>query len=225
MPAGKVSGVFVVDVDRLAALGELPRELPETLTIRTPSGGLHFYFNHVEGVSNKTGELPVGIDIRGDGGYVIVPPSKGYTVERRAPVADAPDWLLEALRDEPRKPSEPARGQSQVNIPDDGEPIHEGGRDQTLTRIAGRLHDGTRDEGQLEDDLQAVNEARCIPPLPSEQVHKIARSIHRYEPCRPPRRPPSLATVAALEAIERALLFGEWRGQGGRPATASSSRS
>ncbi len=90
MPTGKVSGVFVVDVDRLEALGELPKELPETLTFRTPSGGLHFYFNHVEGLTNKTGTLPDGIDIRGDGGYVIVPPSDGYTIERRAPIADGP---------------------------------------------------------------------------------------------------------------------------------------
>ena len=74
MATGRASDVFVLDVDRLEALGELPKELPETLTIRTPSGGLHYYFNHVEGVSNKTGKLPVGIDIRGDGGYVIVPP-------------------------------------------------------------------------------------------------------------------------------------------------------
>src|SRR4051794_4057803 len=40
MPTGSRSGVFVVDVDRLEALGELEQELPETLTIRTPSGGL-----------------------------------------------------------------------------------------------------------------------------------------------------------------------------------------
>ena len=216
MPTGSASGVFVVDVDRLEALGELPRELPETLTIRTPKGGLHYYFNHVDGLTNKTGTLPDGIDIRGDGGYVIVPPSDGYSVAQRRLIADAPEWLLETLRDEPRKPSGPARSQSQASIPDDGEPIQEGGRDQTLTRIAGRLHDGTRDEGQLEDDLQAINEARCIPPLPSEQIRKIARSIYRYEPCRPLRRAPSPDAVTALEAIERAHLSGEWRGQGGK---------
>ena len=223
MPTGSRSDVFVFDVDPRhggwEALGTLEAEhgpLPETLTFRTPSGGLHFYFNHVEGVSNKTGKLPVGIDIRGDGGYVIVPPSKGYTVERRAPVADAPDWLLEALRDEPRKPSGPARSQPQTCIPDDGEPIHEGGRDQTLARICGRLHDGTRDEGELEVALQVVNETRCIPPLPPEQVRKIARSIYRYEPCRPPHRDPDAETVSVLAKIERAILAREYKGKGGK---------
>src|SRR4051794_36967936 len=190
MPTGTASGVFVIDVDRLDALGELPRELPETLTIRTASGGLHFYFNHVAGITNQRGRLPAGIDVRGDGGYAIVAPSEGYTVEHRAPIADAPDWLLETLRDEPRKPGRPGRTGRTGAYLDDGEPIPDGTRDETLTRIAGRLHDGTRDLAQLEADLQAVNEDRCNPPLPVEQVRKIARSVWRYEPCRPPRREP-----------------------------------
>jgi hypothetical protein len=222
MPTGKASGIFVVDVDRLEALEELDPELlqalRETLTIRTPSGGLHFYLNHIAGITNKRGTLPAGIDIRGEGGYVIVPPSEGYTVEHRAPIADAPEQLLEALRDEPRAPSAASQGRSRsgASIPDDGGPIPDGTRDETLTRIAGRLHDGTRDAGQLEEGLQVVNEARCIPPLPPGQVRKIARSIYRYEPCRPARREQDPDTVEALAAIEQDLLGREWRGQGGK---------
>ena len=217
MPTGSRSDVFVVDVDRLEALGELPQELPETLTIRTPSGGLHFYFNHVEGITNKRGALPRGIDVRGERGYVLVPPSAGYAVENRAPIADGPEWLLEILKDEPKtKSSEPGLSRSRTAIPDEGGPIQEGARDETLTRIAGRLHDGTRDQSQLEDDLQAVNEARCIPPLPFGQVRKIARSIIRREPCRPPRREPDPETIDALAAIEWIILSGEWKGKGGK---------
>ncbi len=222
MPTGNTSGISVVDVDRLEALEELPpelrQELRETLTIRTPSGGVHYYFNHVDGITNRTGQLPAGIDIRGEGGYAIVPPSEGYTVEHRAPIADAPEQLLETLRDEPRAPSAASQGRSRswASIPDDGEPIPDGTRDETLTRIAGRLHDGTRDAAQLEDDLQAVNEARCHPPLPPGQVRKIALSVFRYEPCRPARRDANPDTVEALAAIEQELLGREWRGQGGK---------
>jgi hypothetical protein len=217
MPTGPSSGVFVVDVDRLEALGELPRELPETLTVRTPSGGLHFYLNYVDGITNRTGQLPTGIDIRGAGGYVIVPPSAGYVIEHRAPVADAPGWLLEALRDVPRSASgRSGRTGAGESVPDDGGPIHEGARDETLARIAGRLHDGSRDLPQLEDDLQAANEARCLPPLPAPQVLKIARSIIRREPCRPARREPGPETVAVLDKIERAILRREWKGQRGK---------
>ncbi len=222
MPTGEASDVVVVDVDRLEAIAELPLELQgelrETLTIRTPSGGLHFYLNHVPGITNKRGTLPAGIDIRGTGGYVIVPPSEGYTVVHRAPIADAPEQLLEALRDAPRRSRDELNYQrdSKLSIPDDGGTIPDGTRDEALTRIAGRLHDGTRDGAQLEDDLHAVNEARCIPPLPPEQVRKIARSIYRYEPCRRARREPDAATVEALAAIEGALLRREYKGQSGK---------
>jgi hypothetical protein len=221
MPTGEASGIFVVDVDRLEALEELDPELlqalRETLTIRTPSGGLHYYLNHIPGVSNRTGQLPAGIDIRGEGGYVISPPSEGYTVEHRAPIADAPEQLLEALRDKPSGTSRD-RSRSGESVPDDGEPIPDGTRDETLTRVAGRLHDGTRDLAQLEEDLQAVNEARCIPPLPPGQVRKISRSVYRYEPCRPARREPDPDTVQGLAAIEQGLLRREWRGQSGKTA-------
>jgi hypothetical protein len=220
MPTGKTSGIFVVDVDRLEALAELDPELlqalRETLTIRTPSGGLHYYLRHVDGLTNKRGTLPAGIDIRAEGGYVIVPPSEGYAVERRAPIADAPLQLLEALREEPRAPSGAGRSRSWASIPDDGGPIPDGTRDETLTRIAGRLHDGTRDAAQLEEGLQGVNESRCIPPLPFGQVRKIARSVYRYEPCRPARREPDPDTVEALARIERAILRREWKGQRGK---------
>jgi hypothetical protein len=219
MPTGEASGIFVVDVDRMEALEELPpelrRELSETLTISTPSGGLHFYLAHISGIANKTGTLPSGIDIRGEGGYVIVPPSEGYTVVHRVEVADAPEQLLEALRDEPRKPRGKPRGES-ISVEDLGGPIPEGARDETLASIAGRLHDGTRDAARLEDDLSAVNEARCLPPLPDEQVRKIARSVFRYEPCRPGRQVPGPETVQALAAIEGKLLAGEYKGKSGK---------
>ncbi len=220
MPTGEASGISVVDVDRLEALEELDpallQDLRRTLTIRTPSGGLHYYLRHVDGITNKRGTLPAGIDIRGEGGYIILPPSEGYAVEHRAPVATATKLLLEALRDKPRKPSGTSRDRSGERVSDDGEPIPAGTRDETLTRIAGRLHDGTRDAAQLEEDLQAVNEARCIPPLPPEQVRKIARSVYRRSPCRPARREPNPETVEALAAIESALLAGEYKGQSGK---------
>jgi hypothetical protein len=219
MPTGERSGVFVVDVDRLEALGELPQELPETLTVRTPSGGLHYYLNHVPGITNRRGTLPPGIDIRGDGGYVIAPPSEGYVVERRAPVADAPDWLMEALREQPRHGDgvrNPGRGSASAADASEAGPIPDGQRNQTLTGIAGRLHDGTRDLGQLEDDLLAVNDARCAPPLPAAEVRRVAASVHRYEPCRPGRREPDPETVAALAGFERDMFAREWKGKGGK---------
>lgn len=103
---GAKSGVFVLDVDvkdgkdgfaSLASLGEIP----ETYAVRTPSGGAHFYFLHPgKPVKCSSNQLGSGLDIRGDGGYVVGPGSrhkKGgvYEVSCDAPSAPAPEWLLE----------------------------------------------------------------------------------------------------------------------------------
>ena len=64
-----------------------------------------------------------------------------------------------------------------------GEIVREHTRNVALTRIAGTLHDGSRDLAQLTVDLQAINRARCKPPLPKSEVAGIAKSIHRYDPC------------------------------------------
>ena len=81
---GAVSGLVVLDVDPDRggddALHEYERErgvLPMTPRVKTPSGGAHFYFRHPGGrVPNSTDQLGQGLDVRGDGGYVVAPPSR-----------------------------------------------------------------------------------------------------------------------------------------------------
>ncbi len=117
VPTGLRSGLFVVDIDRqperdglqtLAALEPTLGALPVTLTATTPSGGGHLYFRApAVALRNSAGKLGPGIDTRGEGGYVLVPPS--YVVDRekgyegpyrwsvRAPVAELPAAWIEAL--------------------------------------------------------------------------------------------------------------------------------
>lgn len=99
-------------VPGLDALGQLQTEhglLPETLTTRTGSGGLHVWFSGPGGEANRArvrlDGRPAGIDVRGTGGYVLVPPSGhasggGYEWERWAEPVEAPGWLLDWLRQE-----------------------------------------------------------------------------------------------------------------------------
>ena len=50
--------------------------LPETSVVHTGGGGLHFYFEHPGfHTPNSVSELGPGLDLRGDGGYVLLPPS------------------------------------------------------------------------------------------------------------------------------------------------------
>lgn len=80
-----------------------------TLTVKTPSGGFHYYFTTRQPHGNGVGNLPVGIDIRGHmsgytvgaGSVTIAIPDKSvagvYTLECSVAMADAPQWLLDTL--------------------------------------------------------------------------------------------------------------------------------
>lgn len=104
MPTGAITGWIIVDVDvkdgaqGAAWLDANSHRMVQTRTIRTGSGGLHLYFRWPgQPVKNSASKIAPGIDVRGDGGYVIVPPSPGYAIADNAPVADLPDWLLPAI--------------------------------------------------------------------------------------------------------------------------------
>lgn len=83
MPTGARSGVDVLDLDRknatdgvanLLATGVDPYALTP-IVAQTPSGGLHFFLAHGGPLKNSAGILAEGVDVRGDGGFVILPPS------------------------------------------------------------------------------------------------------------------------------------------------------
>lgn len=107
---GADSGLVVIDVDPkhggFAAIAELQRghgEFPPTPAARTGSGGRHYWFVHPGlPVPNSAGRLGPGIDVRGDGGYVIAPPSLhpsgSYVWEAAPPLAELPAWVLDLAR-------------------------------------------------------------------------------------------------------------------------------
>jgi hypothetical protein len=102
---------FVTDLDvkdgrdgfrDLESLEALNTDLPDTLVVKTPSGGAHFYWTGTAPLSVGKKTLGGGIDIRGNcngrAGYVIGPGSlidgKAYEVIADHPIAAAPDWLV-----------------------------------------------------------------------------------------------------------------------------------
>jgi hypothetical protein len=227
VPPGGRSGVLVVDVDRPASLDTLEVEhgqLPETRTHSTGSGGMHYLFAYPEGsgIRNSTGKLGEGLDVRGEGGYVIIPPSRTkrpYEVLDTLPLADAPAWLIELLAEPQREATKVRPITTAPSVGVDGPPILQGSRDDTLTRTAGRLHDSTRSLDELAADLLEINTQRCEPPLPDAQVLKIARSINAREPCKAGGgATPEFLT--ALKEVEHDLYRrdrdGEFKGMGGK---------
>ena len=222
IPTGGRSGILALDVDHPASLDELEAEhgkLPATRTHSTGSGGMHYLYRYpaAENIPNSAGKLGSGLDVRGEGGYIIVPPSattRPYEVLDKLLLADPPAWLIEDLRQPHRGRDGGAGGiTTAITAKLTGPKILEGERDDTLARIAGRLHDGTRTLDQLAADLMAINGARCEPPLPERQVWKVARSIHARPPCKPaPQTTPEV--LETLDQLEAVLWRIRWRGMG-----------
>ncbi|MGI8980537.1 MAG: bifunctional DNA primase/polymerase [Pirellulaceae bacterium] len=79
LPTGEVNGLFVVDVD--GEFNQWPNDadkaasLMSGIVVKTPRGGKHFYFALDKQRPNTAGKLAPYVDTRGDGGYVLAPPS------------------------------------------------------------------------------------------------------------------------------------------------------
>lgn len=107
---GEASGIFVLDIDpkdqgfeSIKALIAEGKELPATFVVRTGTGGYHYYFQMPDfPVRNNVKKIAPGLDIRGNGGMVVAPPSVSYagaySIAHDAPVAPAPEWLLDMIR-------------------------------------------------------------------------------------------------------------------------------
>lgn len=114
---GRASGLWVLDVDpdhggdqRLVELIQANGPLPLTRTVQTGSGGRHYYFAMPDfDFTTSRGRLPAGLDVRGNAGQVVAPPSwtlKGeYRVLADPGVVAAPGWLLDLIRPAPARES------------------------------------------------------------------------------------------------------------------------
>jgi Bifunctional DNA primase/polymerase, N-terminal/AAA domain/Primase C terminal 2 (PriCT-2) len=127
IPAGEENGFWVLEadtpeghgVDGIANLRALEAEygkLPVTLMAESPSGSIHYYFKYPidsTEIRNSASEVAPGIDVRGQGGMVLAPPSVkagtkngAYTWISNVELVDAPDWLIEKVKMKEREPRE-----------------------------------------------------------------------------------------------------------------------
>jgi hypothetical protein len=71
------NGLLVIDVDPRNG-GKVPHWAPRTRTVKTQSGGLHLHYKIDEDIKSRAGLFGPGVDSKGAGGYVLLPPSPGY---------------------------------------------------------------------------------------------------------------------------------------------------
>lgn len=189
---GPESGVVVVDVDSrhggditLASLESANSALPPTPE-STTGAGRHKLFRHPgRPIRNKVGiKTPSsgqsGLDLRGDGGYIVAPPSLHANGKRYAWVvspeqgelAEFPDWLLKLAMRDRRTRAHASHAAAYA------EPVNEGERNDMLFRMACAFRGGGDDEDAILARLRSVP---CEPPLDDEELRQIARSAAHYK--------------------------------------------
>lgn len=172
------SGLIVIDVDDLDAQGRLEQvlghslETYQTLTSATGKGRHYIFAAHGDRVTNARGSIPAGIDVRGDGGFIIVPPSEHpdggrYEWLRRAEPVPFPDELrrIVAAPVEPHAPAPAVQGMPSLRDPWTARAINE-----ETASVRGSLP-GTRNERlfkaglklfSIEDSRLSDDEARQL---------------------------------------------------------------
>lgn len=179
------NGLAVLDVDYGKVSEEDFFRYKEliTWTVATPNGGYHKYFRG--NIRNSVSKIAPGVDTRGEGGYVIAPPSSlegvghydctysdedAYTSLGNLPTF--PQELAELL-DKKEAPREARQGAGLVPV---------GGRNDYLARVAGALQRRGLSYEALEAALLAENENKLEEPLSDAEVRRIAKSVSRYTP-------------------------------------------
>jgi putative DNA primase/helicase len=202
---GRVSGVIALDIDvrpsgsGFDSLADLGLVVPDAPTARTPSGGLHFFFQapnyNVRNSASKIGPL---VDVRGDGGYIIVPPGPGRSWDPiknldTTPLPPMPDWLLEHRVTKPTPPPpRPSKPSGQLSA------YGEAALDNAVRRIISA--------GSGEQEVTLNTETYCIGTLVGggeipeslglDAMQWAARKMHSFDGYRPWR-------AAALETKVR----------------------
>lgn len=189
LATGAVSGVVVIDADSESAiqfvLGRGEGELASAPMVTTGKGA-HWYVEHPgEDVHNFARKWP-GVDFRGDGGYVLVPPSLHYSGRRYAwhatpedmgGLPEAPAWLMDALRHKPTAGNgDRSDTGERLDLDAFVEGIGEGSRQDKLFRLACKLR----------GDAMSLEYARlmllgaagaCKPPYPEDETLAIVERV------------------------------------------------
>ena len=149
-------------------------ELPETWQSITGRGGYHYFYKDTITHSNKVG-LYEGVDIRGEGGYIVAPPSvhpNGNIYEwEQGPeeyeIAQVDNIVNDFLKGE--KQRRDSEDKTNFKVP---ELIPEGERVDTIVRLIASLRTKGLDDDAIKAAVRVENEKRCNPPLKEKELEK-----------------------------------------------------
>ena len=197
MACGQVSGgIIAIDLDchsdeanGLDYLRDWEVEhgkLPETWTQITGSGGKQLFYRAGQDIRNSAnGEI--GVDVRGNGGYVVLPPSLH-------PCGDCYEWSISPddmdVADADDKVYDFIRAVSKTKKRSDGWNSEKAGipseitenRNETLFSLGRSFLSRGSGHDEVATLIRSLNATICRPPLPDVEVEKLIGSINRKEP-------------------------------------------
>jgi hypothetical protein len=192
---GAISGIDVIDVDSMDGEDKLIETLGEELAsfnppiARTPGNGKHLYVK-ATGHGNAVGFLPK-VDYRGQGGYIITPPSqglngKGYAWLQKAslleiPPPPAPQPIINIINSfnrngatqEPKERSYTKLHEATRRY----KKIPKGLRDDTLFHLANGIIKGNLPVEEIEQLLHLIGLHCCDPPFPLKEIPVKIQSV------------------------------------------------
>lgn len=175
---GVISDIIVVDIDG----GEVP-QLPLTSVSQTSPGHFQYFFKHPGfPVRNSAKEIAPNIDIRGDGGFVVLPPSKHFIKEtskqdftyiwsippEEGGFAELPAWIIEKFKKEPKK----ITLKESISIP-------EGTRHDKLLSLADSLLSRKYAPNEVWLTLNEINNT-YLKPLGSDELTQIFKDACEF---------------------------------------------
>lgn len=188
------AGLLVIDID--GAGNPWPEDQEQRASLAdagaiatTPRGGRHYVFRQPDGKGWRISEgaLAPKVDVRADGGYILVAPSRtgdgeyswldGCELDRPARDLPLPPRWLEHELDRLA-----SREQKAAKHVADGNTIPEGQRNATLFRLGCSIRQYGLTADEIAAALHAANQSRCHPPLPRREVDRIVESVGKYEP-------------------------------------------
>lgn len=188
---GSVSNLIVIDedIDREKDINgyqsvfqweKVNGSLPETITAITGRGGYHLYFQYSgTDIGNRAG-LIEGVDVRGEGGYVVAPPSihpNGTEYQWEYPPEE---YRAAELNETVRKLLSAGKTETKeaFRLPSK---IPSGERNSTLFRHACSLQAQGMSDEAIRAAIIAVNNTQCDAPLPPEEIDQIVSSALTYQ--------------------------------------------
>lgn len=175
---GRISGIVVLDVDgeegHQALREAVMSKLPATPHVHTGGGGDHYFFRYPEnGIANSAGKIAERVDVRGEGGFVVAPPSmhrSGDTYSWVTPpgeieLAEMPLWMAASEKPKATTGARRARGK---------------GARQAPTKNAVGIRMSLRQQEQIV--LEAADEVRSAPEGErNDTLNRVAYRLTEYE--------------------------------------------